>query len=125
MEKIVVIGRPKESHRKLSAEKRLDLLEKSAKHMEKHQKAGKLEEMYFLPNMEGTVSVWEVEEAEGKQMQRTHPMSPHVDVEVYPFGDAKADNLLKQAKESGQPYEAGVEKERGRLKKEKEKKEKG
>jgi muconolactone delta-isomerase len=72
----------------MPAEKREKLINGSGEFYKKNREAGKLLEMYVIPNLKRNVAIWEVESpTEIDRLFLENPMSPYMDSEVYMLSD--------------------------------------
>ena len=84
--KYLVIGRNKDSYYALTQETRLKIRTATNAFVEKYRKAGKMEDGYFLGDMKGGVSIWELGSSEeAARIDIESPMSPFQDIEIIPI----------------------------------------
>ena len=82
----------------MSAEKRERLIQGSGDFYKKYREAGKLLEMYVIPNLKKNVAIWEVDSAEEiDRLFLENPMSPYMDGEIFLLADW--DGHVKRAQE--------------------------
>ena len=79
----LIISRTKDYYYTLPLEKQIELTQGAAAFIDKYRGAGKCRDAYFLPNLKGSVSIWETESAEeGSRLFLENPMTPFMDEEV-------------------------------------------
>ncbi len=81
--KTLIISRTKDVYYTLPLERQIELTVGAAAFIDKYRKAGKCRDAYFLPNLKGSISIWETESAEeGARLFLENPMTPFLDEEV-------------------------------------------
>ena len=99
--KFLTISRMKDSFVMIPPELQMQLVEGVSAFVDKYRKAGKLKEIYNVPGLKTTVSIWESESAEqSTRFFIENPIYPFMDVETYTLSDW--DNLMKAWKEAVQ-----------------------
>jgi len=89
--KFLVITRINDSFLMVPPEMQMQLLEGTAVFIEKHRNAGHCKEIYNLPGMKGSASIWEVPMAEdGNQFFLESPLYPFSSVDMYVMSDFDA-----------------------------------
>ena len=78
------ISRTKDSYFMLPPETQMQLMEGSWAFIDKYRKAGKCKEIYNVPLLKMSVSIWEVESPEETdRIILENPFYPFMDIEVY------------------------------------------
>ena len=86
--KFVVNSRRKDVFLMLPAEKRMEIMGGMIAFVEKYRKAGKCKEIYQDADMQGAVSIWEVEsDEENTQLMLENPLAPFSDLDIRPVID--------------------------------------
>ena len=96
--KQLLITRMKDSLYMVPPEKRMEVMLGSGAFVDKYRKEGKCKEIYVVPGLKMSVTIWEVESAE--ELDRLFlewPAFPFADVEVYALADF--DTYMKGVKE--------------------------
>lgn len=86
--KFLTISRLKDSFFTVPPELQMQLVAGVTAYVDKTRKAGKLKEIYNVPGLKMTVSIWEVESAEeSTRLFLENPLFPFMNVETYTLSD--------------------------------------
>lgn len=86
--KFVVTTRIKDTFSMLPIERQAALMEGATAMVEKYRKAGICKEIYAIPSLKASVSIWEIDTAEkGAALYRENPLFPFQDVDQYVISD--------------------------------------
>ncbi len=86
--KFLIITRMKDVFTLLPVEQQARIMDGVIPFIEKYQKAGACKEIYSVPSIKGSVSIWEIESGEKSGMLHLeNPASPFQDFEMYPLAD--------------------------------------
>jgi muconolactone delta-isomerase len=84
--KCLFTSHTKDSYYALPQETRMQLMEGSMAFVDRYRKEGKCKEIYFTPDMKGSVSVWEMEsDVEVAHLMLEFPQLPYTDFEITPI----------------------------------------
>lgn len=96
--KQLIITRAKDLFYMAPPKTRMEVVEGVAAFIDKYRKEGKCKEIYIVPGLKMTVSIWEAESDEKLgRLFPEWPMFPFADVEVYALADF--DTHTKRVKE--------------------------
>jgi muconolactone delta-isomerase len=81
-------GQTRDSYHALPQETRMQLMEAAVAFVERYRKEGKCRKVYWMPDMKGSVSIWQIgSDAEAAQLMLEYPLLAYADIEVTPILD--------------------------------------
>ena len=84
--KFVVISRRKDAYMMLPIEKQLEIMQDMVAFIEKYRNAGNCKQIYFLGDLQGSVSIWEAEsDEESIQIMIENPIARFSDMDIRPL----------------------------------------
>ena len=99
--RFVVSTRRKDLFLMLPEEKRMEIIQGMIAYIEKYRKSGKCKEIYQDADMQGSVSIWDVEsDKESTQLMLENPLAPFTDFDIRPV--TEWDVAVKAMRESVQ-----------------------
>jgi hypothetical protein len=84
--KFVVISRRKDAYMMLPIEKQIEIMRSMVAFIEKYRNAGNCKQIYFLGDLQGSVSIWEAEsDEESIQIMIENPIARYSDMDIRPL----------------------------------------
>jgi len=82
----LITTRNKDSYYELPQETRLGLMQEAIDFVDKRRQEGTCKQLYFAPDMKGSVSIWELEsEQQRTRLLLENPMWTYMDIEMQPL----------------------------------------